>query len=1033
MFTFSDSYPEITYFPPTDLVSAGDINEGTDVNLPCKAKGKQPLTYRWRFSKGTSSKHFKMDDDGSLIGRNLKPQRAKQLLQCVVSNEYGTVFSTLREIDVTAVTTPFKAGPSSRPSKLFFSYGHPLIVPSPPHEVHLGANYTWGTVDKLDGRFLPLKESKHHGITARGSLVFSFIKISDIRKTLHCRVSVGLMHYVSRGYGFSAGRSSCGPDNHYLTHILFNHDIVTRYGSHFALPPALVEKPQVYEMASRGTTKIMRCVPTGNPTPDIIWWKDGALIYSGKNDMKLESYNRILVIKNINEKTHPGKYQCGYGSHVSTRRVLATTTLHVTGPPVVTKRLPKALTVEAKHNFTLQCKAKQMFSAYQDDLHYHWYKDEKRIESARNRTVEKNTLTIMNTRSEDSGVYQCVAYDRQGMTTASTRVHVNVKKCPAIPPPLHSKFTEGSCQVHSAFLSGSRCTVLCDRGFFGKGRRNYRKCMEDGGWSVMQYICEARTQIVSKPPSLIYALRGQTLSLGCIAKSYPIKPLYTWKKSTYTDNDHSIVIKTSSNIQLLNGGEKLVISHVSDKDSGKYVCEAVNTYYNAPGIRDTAVVSVEVVKEVQWSPWQPWTACDVRKCGNGLQTRKRTCLKNRTFFSRKKKVHFADADTVPSKENDDKVKQEESSKESSPTYENVPASTPIYENTQTMPIYENTPLEGQNAPQYENTGTEVHYENVGSFDGQYENTDYQYDQGGYDYEDHEIVIGPLLELMIPPTINITAVPGTKETKYFTNVIATHITKRASETDLNGIRCHLNDEFGLFIQGILAFVAFSTLLLKRYKEPPAERRTFTIWFYDTSKQAVGAVLMHFANVVLAGQFSGDPCTWYFINFLLDSTLGLVFIWICLRLTQFIVNVYSIESLRSGVYGTPPQCCAWVGQCVLYLVIVVFEKTTVALLVQLHFWEEVRQFILKPVRGNPKMELAIVMLIVPFLFNALMFWVVDGFLMRKRRKSLETEDHVPRVKYHRRENPKSSSQSDEEAVLLDNEGDAEDGVFHREIIR
>ena len=32
------------------------------------------------------------------------------------------------------------------------------------------------------------------------------------------------------------------------------------------------------------------------------------------------------------------------------------------------------------------------------------------------------------------------------------------------------------------------------------------------------------------------------------------------------------------------------------------------------------------------------------------------------------------------------------------------------------------------------------------------------------------------------------------------------------------------------------------------------------FYDTSKQAVGAVVIHFANVVLAGQFSGDPCTW-----------------------------------------------------------------------------------------------------------------------------------------------------------------------------
>ena len=32
------------------------------------------------------------------------------------------------------------------------------------------------------------------------------------------------------------------------------------------------------------------------------------------------------------------------------------------------------------------------------------------------------------------------------------------------------------------------------------------------------------------------------------------------------------------------------------------------------------------------------------------------------------------------------------------------------------------------------------------------------------------------------------------------------------------------------------------------------------FFDTSKQAVGAMLVHFANIFLAGLFKGDPCTW-----------------------------------------------------------------------------------------------------------------------------------------------------------------------------
>ncbi|EDO38436.1 predicted protein, partial [Nematostella vectensis] len=207
------------------------------------------------------------------------------------------------------------------------------------------------------------------------------------------------------------------------------------------------------------------------------------------------------------------------------------------------------------------------------------------------------------------------------------------------------------------------------------------------------------------------------------------------------------------------------------------------------------------------------------------------------------------------------------------------------------------------------------------------------------------------------------------------------------------------------------------------------------FYDTSKQGVGAVVIHFANVFLAGMFSGDPCTWYFINFLLDSTAGLVIIYILISLTQVVVKLYSIDNLRFGEYGTPPQCSAWIGQCVLYTLVVIFEKITIALIVQLQFWESVREFILKPLKGHPKMEVAIVMLIVPFIFNAFMFWVVDNFLMRKKRKSLQESDSNMKVKHLRR--PELVKSTEEEAVLLDNiidnDEDIEEGIHRREIVR
>ena len=36
------------------------------------------------------------------------------------------------------------------------------------------------------------------------------------------------------------------------------------------------------------------------------------------------------------------------------------------------------------------------------------------------------------------------------------------------------------------------------------------------------------------------------------------------------------------------------------------------------------------------------------------------------------------------------------------------------------------------------------------------------------------------------------------------------------------------------------------------------------FFDTSKQAIGALVIHFANVYLSQLFTGDPCTWLVLD-------------------------------------------------------------------------------------------------------------------------------------------------------------------------
>ena len=70
---------------------------------------------------------------------------------------------------------------------------------------------------------------------------------------------------------------------------------------------------------------------------------------------------------------------------------------------------------------------------------------------------------------------------------------------------------------------------------------------------------------------------------------------------------------------------------------------------------------------------------------------------------------------------------------------------------------------------------------------------------------------------------------------------------------------------------------------------------------------------------------------------------------------------------------------------------------------------------------------------------MFWVVDNFLMRKKKKLFQKDDtrsKVNKVKYEKRT---VVNGSDEEAVLLENdvEGESliipEETVYHRDTVR
>ncbi|KAM9402627.1 store-operated calcium entry regulator STIMATE-like isoform 2-T2 [Salvelinus alpinus] len=259
-------------------------------------------------------------------------------------------------------------------------------------------------------------------------------------------------------------------------------------------------------------------------------------------------------------------------------------------------------------------------------------------------------------------------------------------------------------------------------------------------------------------------------------------------------------------------------------------------------------------------------------------------------------------------------------------------------------------------------------------------------------------------------------------KLFNNAVF-EISNMSDITKANPQGCDngaLTNRFGVLIQGLLAIVAFSTLMVKRFREPVGIRRPWRIWFYDMSKQAIGALFIHFANVFLSNLTEMDPCSLYLINFLLDATLGMLVIWAGVKVVSRIVEYKQFTLLTFGEYGDPPQAAAWLGQCGVYLLIMVLEKSVVSLVLLIPGWTNLQSVLLDYI-PNPQVDLVLVMLIVPVIVNSIMFWVVDSLMMRKYKYKSLDDSCDPSTKV---DSTASWVTGDESQVLMTVDTDAEE---------
>ena len=161
--------------------------------------------------------------------------------------------------------------------------------------------------------------------------------------------------------------------------------------------------------------------------------------------------------------------------------------------------------------------------------------------------------------------------------------------------------------------------------------------------------------------------------------------------------------------------------------------------------------------------------------------------------------------------------------------------------------------------------------------------------------------------------------------------------------------------------------------------------------DTSKQGGTAGLFHVINLMASYTMSqiesnSDPCSVYFLNFTIDTIFGLLVCTGLLRVVQWSFQRWRALAFQSGDYGQPPRWKSWLYQLSVWLVVCLFVKCLILLVI----WafdaelEAAASFLLEPVSSDPKVELVFVVIVIPVILNATMFWVTDSFIKSRNRK-------------------------------------------------
>ncbi|XP_050561778.1 cell adhesion molecule Dscam2 isoform X5 [Spodoptera frugiperda] len=558
-------------------LSAVTRHKGQSFAILCQAQAFPIPVFRWyKFVEGTTRKQPVTLDDrvkqvsGTLIIKEAKVEDSGKYL-CVVNNSVGgeSVETVL------TVTAPLKA--TVEPATQTVDFGRPAVFTCR-YEGNPVKTITW----LKDG-----KDMKHHDATLR---------IESVKKE-----DKGMYQCFIRNDQESAGASA-----------------ELKLGGRFE--PPLIRHSFGEQTFRSGPSLRLKCVASGNPTPDIAWLLDGEKLTSGERlqigqfvtaDGNVESHLNISSV----HTNDGGLYTCIASSKVGSASHAAR--VNVYGLPYV--RPMKKRPVVAGDNLIVHCPV----AGYPIDSIV-WERDNRVLPINRKQKVFPNgTLVIENVeRMSDEATYTCVAKNSQGYTAKGT-LEVQVMVPPLIMPfnfgevpfnpgdtalvncvatkgdlPLDISWTFSSETIDSSLQRdittmplNPRASILTINSVSANHQGNYT-CIVQNAAGRAEY---AATLVVNVPPRWIIEptdkafAQGSDAKVECKADGFP-KPQVTWKRAEGdTPGDYKDLKPNNPNVKVEDG--TLTIANIQKTNEGYYLCEAVNGI--GSGLSAVILISVQ--------------------------------------------------------------------------------------------------------------------------------------------------------------------------------------------------------------------------------------------------------------------------------------------------------------------------------------------------------------------------------------------------------------------------------------------------------